>query len=102
MVLADAADSLEAAGVQPQRRISRRSCGLYAGDQRARESDRVEISLGSGIYAAIGKQIGWHLGDINGRDSVGWDELAGRILRSGNAHGVCVCVQRVCGADWHG
>src|SRR5260370_41744440 len=84
MVCADAADSVEAAGLQPQWRFAGRSCGLYAGDQRASESHRVEISSGPGVHAAFGKQDRRDIGDVDGGHGLGRNELAGRVVRSGN------------------
>src|SRR5258708_38397967 len=102
MVFADATDSVQTARLQPQRRFGGRSGGLYAGDQRASESHRVEVSPRLGVYAAFGKQDRRNTGDVDGGHGLGRNELAGRVVRSGNAYGVCVRVQRLRGADWAG
>ena len=99
MVFAHAAVPHAARALQPQRHFRGRSDRFHTGAARPGAHGDREIQDRSGLYAAGGKPGRRTAGDSHAGHRQRRHQLARRFLRSGDAHGVRVCVQRLRHAD---
>ena len=88
VVLADAAVPDQAAGVRRAGTDDRRSDRLHAGASRGSGETGVAIPARADLHAARGQPSGRSDRDVDDGRAGGGDELAGWLVRSGNAHGV--------------
>ena len=82
------------AGVREERHVARRSDRLHAGAARAGGGDRVALQARTDLHAAGGQQGRRPARDARARPDERRLELAGRRVRSGDAHGLRRVVER--------